>query len=394
MKKILNKVYNSNIPQLTLIQIVEKLFPLISLFIVSKLYNLKTFDSYGLAIVYVSTAVTWSTSGIGIAATKATLKNDYNEMNSLNTLSRLFSFLTIIIFFFISYNNNNNTNIIRFLLVGFASYFAAISILKKSISITLYKWKDLFVAYLCSLIFSISTIILLSIYKNEYPEIGMIVFYFTLSVLLNKGKKINLNLKINSLKYFYKELGPLYITGILSGSMVYILTTLAISTNKKEGLIGLIAVGFQLITILQFIPMVINRLLFISLNEGVKINIKKEIITLFTITFITAIPLYIILPYLGKEYLQLSKSIYLYLFTASFASTISTFYGSILVAKEKIYIWTFITLISSIIGVLTMLYCFSETTLHQIFLSITVTYIIQFLLGFLYYEKYRTLYFQ
>lgn len=377
-------------PQLMVIQVVEKIFPFLSLFLVSKLFSLKEFDAYGVAVIFTATVVSWATSGIGVAATKAAVKNDQQEINSLISLSRLFSLLSIIVFL-VYYLLTADIHFLKLLILGFTSYFAAISILRKTIMISQFNWKFLFRAYLISLLLSIVGIYIISIFAPLIPEVILFLFYFPLSILLRKPNTFKMSLNEYTFKYFYKELGPLYLTGIMSGSMLFLLTTIAIKRSAPEGTAGLIAIGFQLISIVQFIPMAVNRLFFISVNAGKKINLLTEISKLFFYTLITGVPLYFTLPLLGADYKTLSGYTYFFVIAASLASSFSTLFGSLLVARGIVIPWTIITFLASLLGILTMVLGPELEILNLVFLAIVVTYFVQFLLGLVYYEKHRIL---
>ena len=389
-KKNILILVSGNVSKLVGFQIIEKIFPLLSLWIVSILFNVKVLDNFGLAIISVSTVVAWSTSGVGVATTKATVVNKLKEMNSLYSLSGIFSILTILVFIIINLISQKFSTQ-QFIIIIFSGYFAAISVLKKSYYIAIYNWRILYTSYIISLISSILVIVLLSIFKVNLPELGIFIFYFLLSLFMKAKFFTNLKCNSNVFQYFINELGPLYFTGIISGSVVFILTLIATSQSDVKGVAAYLAIGFQIITILQFLPMSINRLLFITIAKGEKIKGKYEIFRLSFFTVVIAIPLFIMIPFLGPGYDELSGFTYILLVLASIASTFSTFFGNILVAKGKTKVWTLITLVGTIIGLSVVFFPFNIKPVNLVFITATCIYSIQFILGILYNEKFRLL---
>jgi O-antigen/teichoic acid export membrane protein len=225
----------------------------------------------------------------------------------------------------------------------------------------------------------------------NFPELGILVFYFLLSLLIKANFFPKLKYNKSVVEYFMNELGPLYFTGIISGSVVFVLTLIADSQEDATGVTALIAIGFQIITILQFLPMALNRVLFITIASGERIKSKLAIMRLLVFTIIVAIPFYITIPFLGLNYAKLSGFTYVLLVLSSIASTYSTFFGNILVSKGKTKQWTLITFIGTIIGMAVIFFPSHMKLVDLVFITATFIYSIQFILGIIYNEKYRLL---
>ena len=389
-RKNILEILGGNISKLIVFQVIEKIFPLLSLWLVSILYDINILDNFGFAIISVSTVIAWSTSGIGVATTKTAVGKKHKEMDSLYSLSGLFSVLTILVFIVINVISNN-FSLHQHIVIIFSGYLASISVLKKSYYIALYKWRVLYIAFTVSLVGSLLTIIFLSLFEINFPELGIFVFYFLLSLLLKANFYPKLKYNKSVVEYFMNELGPLYFTGIISGSVVFVLTLIADSQEDKTGITTLIAIGFQIITILQFIPMALNRVLFITIASGEKIKSKLAIMRLLVFTILVAIPFYITIPFLGSNYAKLSSFTFVLLVLCSIGSTYSTFFGNILVAKGKTKQWTLITFIGTIIGISVIFFPFHIKLVDLVFMTATFIYFIQFILGIIYNEKYRIL---
>lgn len=375
-----------------LVQIVEKLFPLVSLWMVSRSFPDSVFDSFGLVIISVSTIVAWSTSGIGVCTTKSTIKNGGEELYKIGGLGRVMFIFTMIVYLCSKFFSND-LDMFSIMVICITGYYAALSIFRKSILIARFEWRLLFKSYLLSLSISVFYLIVDSKMEINYPEVSVFLFYSLLSFQL----KTPINQQRITVKevwnFFVKEVGPLYMTGIISGSLFYVMTQLAVYEDKSVGVTGGLAIGFQIITILQFLPMAMNRIHFINIAGGKEIQNKFEVIKLVILTLLSSFMFYFILPLMGVDYEVVGGGVYVFLSGAALFSILSTYFGNRIIINEKLKQWTIITFISTVLGVMSFYVVFDISVFEKVFMSLFIVYFIQFILAFLSNEKFRVFHF-
>mgnify|MGYP005754650547 FL=1 len=173
-------------------QVVEKIFPFLSVYLISIFYETSYLDRFGLSMFYVSTIISWSTSGINVAATKEFFSTNGSRLNGIYSLNIILSCLSIFIFFLTSYFFGE-FEIWILALSSFAAFFASLFVFRKAICITKFEWKKLFISFILANIFSFSLIIFFNLNHFQYVELSIFVFYFILYISLRLGVYLKFN---------------------------------------------------------------------------------------------------------------------------------------------------------------------------------------------------------
>lgn len=329
-----------------LFQVVEKVFPLLSLWLVSVYFAEKDVDLYSYGLVVVSTIVSWSASGIGVATTKAAARSDKAVLSDLASSSIFMTICSVLVFVFILREDFPS------ILVMILGFLASLVVFYKHVLIAKYKWNGLFFSFVLGLLISVGAIF--GIAPTNLDSRAVIVAYYLpllvcLFIYTRKEFKYHINWQ-RIISVLRREVGPLYFTGIIAGSfilsVIYVLEDYA-----EEGFTTKLTIFIQAITLMQFSALSLVRSVFISMNRGEEVRHKRQVVFIFGLLLISLLIVKLFFPLLGSVYEEVADVNNWLLLLSSLSATLATYVGNILVTKDKQLTWLYITVVSFVLAI-------------------------------------------
>lgn len=329
-----------------LFQVLEKIFPLLSLWLVSIYFEKVEVDVYSYGLVVASTIVSWSSSGIGVATTKAAARSDRAVLSDLASSSIFMTTLSVLAFMFILRDEFPS------ILVMILGLLASTVVFYKHILIAKYKWNGLFLSFALGILISVGAVFIIAP-TNMDSRVIIIAYYLPLLVCLFIYSRNEIKYHLNwqrIISVLRREVGPLYFTGIIAGSfilsMIYILEDYA-----EHGFTTKLTIFIQSITLMQFAALSLVRSAFISMNRGEVVRHKRQVLLILGLLLISLLIVKLFFPLMGSLYEEVAKVNTWILLLSSFSTTLATYVGNILVTKDKQLTWLNITTVSFVLAI-------------------------------------------
>lgn len=366
-----------NVLGLSIFNVFDKIFPISVIFFAKNFLDPEAYDRIGFIIISLNSIISWSNSGLSVSITKAAALSDDKRIEQIISINIISTLIVTILFFFIQGNNIFTENvlfILTLIIAGSATLF-------KSIRIAKYQWKVLITTQLLATIVSLAIYIINAKY-GPISESMFFVYYLIPLLLLFHRPRLHSFRAIK--KLFGLEILPLFITGACS-SLFYIFLMKKISHVESDGILGDFALSLQVISIIQFLPIILNKISFIDLVRGESISKFNDIILRLVIIGLGVIGFVLIGGYLSLDDLL---AYWLEIFVVCSLGVLSIYYGNMLVAKGDEWVWTRISVISTA-SVLVYVSFLTIVNLSQILVLLIILYFLQMISGY-YYVKRRS----
>ena len=318
-----------NILSLSSLSILDKIFPVSVIFFAKIFLGTETYDRIGYIMISLNSIISWSNSGLSVSITKAAALSDDRGIRQIISLNLVSTFIAILLFSVFQQENILNESPFFILAILVAGY----TTLLKSIHIARYQWKLLLLVQSISTVISL-TVFIWGIYYKSFTESIFFIYYAIPLICLFWPQRFY---SISSIvRLLRQQILPLFITGA-SSSLLYLLVLRIISENSDDGLLGDFALILQIVSIIQFLPIILNKISFIdTVRSGLNASMTDIILRLLIISF--GIILFVLL----GGYFALGDLVLFWpeIFALCVLGVLSIYFGNILVARGREWIWT------------------------------------------------------